>query len=184
VALTHNHWEAAHLAPSVPLARGWHRQLDRETNPLFYGGRLDPERYRRWLRGKGVHWIALPSVALDFSAEREARLLRRGLPYLRLVNASPRWRIWEVRRPRPPVSGPARLVAVYTSSFVLRARRAGTVRVRERHTPYWQVPRGAACVTRAPGGWTELRVRRAGIVRVKARFSLTGAARLAGRCRG
>ena len=44
VAFTHNHWEAAHLATSVPLARGWERQLDEKANPLFYDGRPLTER--------------------------------------------------------------------------------------------------------------------------------------------
>src|SRR6185503_7198271 len=39
VAFTHNHWEAAHLASVVPLARGWERQLDEKANPLFYDGK-------------------------------------------------------------------------------------------------------------------------------------------------
>ena len=36
VPLTRNHWEAAFLAPAFPLARGSHRQLVRESNPIFY----------------------------------------------------------------------------------------------------------------------------------------------------
>ena len=80
------------------------------------------------------------------------------------------------------MSGPARLVATQPSGFTLRVRHAGFVRVRERHTPYWQVIAGAACVRRSPDGWTDLDVRHAGLVRVKARFSLKAAARLEGRC--
>ena len=71
VAFTHNHWEAAHLATAVPLARGWERQLDEKANPLFYDGRpLTPERYHRWLHDSAVRWVAL--------AGRAARLLGRG----------------------------------------------------------------------------------------------------------
>jgi hypothetical protein len=183
VPLTRNHWEAAFLAPSVPLARGWHRQLDRESNPIFYDKQpLTAAAYRTWLQDAGVRWIALPAVALDFSARAEATLLRTGLPYLRLAYVSSRWRVWEVSGTRPPVSGPARLVATQPSGFTLRVRHAGFVRVRERHTPYWQVVAGAACVRRSPDGWTDLDVRHAGLVRVKARFSLKAAARLEGRC--
>ena len=77
VAFTHNHWEAAHLATAVPLARGWERQLDEKANPLFYDGRpLTPERYHRWLRDSAVRWVALSSAPLDYSAEAEAKLLR------------------------------------------------------------------------------------------------------------
>ena len=73
----------------MPLARGWERQLDEKANPLFYDGRpLTPERYHRWLRESAVRWVALPDAPLDYSAEAEARLLERGLPYLRLAHES------------------------------------------------------------------------------------------------
>ena len=35
VPLTLNHWEANYLARRFPIARGWHRQLDRGANPVF-----------------------------------------------------------------------------------------------------------------------------------------------------
>ena len=45
---TRLHWEAAFVAPHVPLARGWERQLDTADNPLFYGRRpLTAGMYRR-----------------------------------------------------------------------------------------------------------------------------------------
>ncbi len=80
VPLTRNHWEAAYVAPKIPLARGWHRQLDREANGLFYGdSRLDAASYLAWLHAEAVRWVALPRAALDVSAEREARdPARRG----------------------------------------------------------------------------------------------------------
>jgi hypothetical protein len=182
VPLTKNHWEAAHLAPHVPLARGWHRQLDTEANPLFYDDRpLTPARYAAWLRDKAVRWVALPAVPLDFSAREEAALLRRGaVPGLALIHASPRWRIWEVRPAPAAVEGPARLVRAQGDTLELDAARPGRVRVRVRHTPYWEVVGGEACVARAAGGWTEVRVRRAGRVVARARFTLAGALRRAG----
>ena len=71
VAFTHNHWEAAHLASVVPLARGWERQLDEKANPLFYDDRpLTPERYHRWLRDSGG--------ALGRAPRRAAGLLGQG----------------------------------------------------------------------------------------------------------
>jgi fructose-1,6-bisphosphatase/inositol monophosphatase family enzyme len=65
-------------------------------------------------------------------------------------------------------------------AFELDAVAAGPVRVRVRHTPYWDVVGGDACVARASGGWTEVRVRRPGRVVVRARFTLSGALRSAG----
>jgi hypothetical protein len=88
VPLTRNHWEAAYVAEHVPLARGWHRQLDRKANPLFYGDRpLNAATYLAWLQAEAVRWVALPDAPLDPTAEREVALLRRGVPGLRLFGA-------------------------------------------------------------------------------------------------
>ena len=80
VPLTRNHWEATYLAQDYPLARGWHRQLDRKVNPLFYDHNLTADRYERWLRENAVRWVALPNAPLDFSATAERQLLLDGLP--------------------------------------------------------------------------------------------------------
>jgi hypothetical protein len=153
VAFTHNHWEAAHLASVVPLARGWERQLDEKANPLFYDGLpLTADRYHRWLRDSAVRWVALPDAPLDYSAAAEARLLERGTPYLRLVHRAPGWRIWEVRDATPPASGGARVTAALPNGFDVDA--TGPTVVRQRYTRWWRS--GGACVSRAPGGWTRV----------------------------
>jgi hypothetical protein len=179
VPLTRNHWEVAHLARTVPLARGWHRQLDRKVNPLFYeDGPLSERRYSRWLRANAVRWVALPAAPLDFSAREEAALLLEGgAPFLRLAYASPRWLVWEVRDARAPVSGPARLVSARADGFVLYFERAGRAVVRERHTPYWSVTAPGACVRATAGGWTAVTAAGEGPVRVRARFSVDGVLR-------
>jgi hypothetical protein len=153
VAFTHNHWEAADLASVVPLARGWERQLDEKANPLFYDGRpLTADRYHRWLRDQAVRWVALPDAPLDYSAKAEARLLERGTPYLKLVHRSPGWKIWEVRDATPPASGGARVTAALPNGFDVDA--TGPTVVRQRYTRWWRS--GSACVSRAPGGWTQV----------------------------
>ena len=153
VAFTHNHWEAAHLATAVPLARGWERQLDEKANPLFYDGRpLTPWRYHRWLHDSAVRWVALPDAPLDYSADAEARLLEQGVPYLREVHRSPGWRIWEVSDPEPPASDGARITAADPAGFEVEA--VGPTVVRQRYTRWWRSD--GACVTRAPGGWTRV----------------------------
>ena len=169
VAFTRNHWEVAHLAPAVPLARGWERQLDIKTNPLFYDDApLTPARYHAWLRENAVRWVALPATELDYSAEAEAALLRRGLPYLRLAHESPRWRIWELRDPAPPASGGARVVATAVDGFAVDAR--GPTVVRQRWTRYWHAD--GASLSRAPGGWTRVVPDAPGTIRVTTSFAL------------
>ena len=96
VVFTRNHWEAAHLAFDAPLARGWERQLDRRHNALFYEGTLTAERYLAWLRENAVRYVALPAAELDYSAEQEAALLRRGVTGLSEVHRSSRWTVWSV----------------------------------------------------------------------------------------
>jgi hypothetical protein len=184
VPLTHNHWEANYLARRYPIARGWHRQLDRRANPLFYDDAgLTPARYERWLRDNAVRWVALPAAPLDFSAEQEKALLLAGQPFLKEVHRSGDWRIWEVRDPEPPVSGPGRVTAAGADGFDIEATRPGSLLVRQRATPYWTVVAGAACVSEdEPTGWTRVDVKRAGVVRVRARFTAAGALRQAPRC--
>jgi hypothetical protein len=78
---TTNHWEARFLAPHVPLARGWERQLDQGRNGLFYDeGPLTGKRYREWLSEQAVSYVALPDAPLDYSAVAEGRLLLNGAP--------------------------------------------------------------------------------------------------------
>ena len=184
VPMTRNHWEAAYLAEVYPLARGWHRQLDRKVNPLFYDREqpLTVARYERWLRENAVRWVALPSTALDFSAELEKALLLNGAPFLEPRHTSPHWSIWEVRDPKPPVSGAATLTAAGADGFDLVAARPGPVLVRQHSTPYWTVAEGDGCVSEDASGWTRVDVRRAGVLRVRARFSARGALRRQPRC--
>jgi hypothetical protein len=184
VPLTHNHWEANYVARRYPIARGWHRQLDRGANPLFYDDAgLTPARYERWLRDNAVRWVALPAAPLDFSAEAEKELLLAGQPFLEEVHRSRDWRIWEVRDPEPPVSGSARVTAAGADGFDIEATRPGSLLVRQRATPYWTVVEGSACVSEdEPTGWTRVDVRRAGVVRVRARLSTDGVLRHEPRC--
>jgi hypothetical protein len=185
VPLTRNHWEAAYLAEAYPLARGWHRQLDRKVNPLFYDKEhpLTAARYERWLRENAVRWVALPTAPLDFSAEAEKSLLLDGVPYLKPRYTSADWSIWEVLDPEPPVSGAARLTAAGADGFDLEASRPGPVLVRQHPTPYWTVAQGDGCVSKdAASGWTVVDVHRAGLVRVRARFTARGALRREPRC--
>jgi hypothetical protein len=164
VAFTHNHWEAAHLASVVPLARGWERQLDEKANPLFYDGPLTADRYHRWLLNSGVAWVALPKAPLDYSAKAEARLLEGGLPYLELVHESPDWKIWRVRDAAPPASDGARVTELLPNGFDVDAH--GPTVVRQRYTRWWRS--GSACLTRAPGGWTRVTPVSSDHIRVRA----------------
>jgi len=144
IPFTSEHWEAYRVAPAIPLARGWERQLDRKDNGLFYDGALTAGRYRRWLADNAVGLVALPDASLDASAHAEAALIRGGLPYLREVWRGAHWRLFAVRGATP--LGAQRFGPDW---FVT----AGGL-VRFRWTPYWAVVAGRGCVREGPGGWT------------------------------
>jgi hypothetical protein len=170
IPFTRFHWEAYEVAPYFPLARGWERQLDIEYNHLFYGGALTPATYDAWLHQLAVRFVALPDASLDFSAQAEAALIRRGLPYLHLVMRSRHWKVYAVRDPTPIVRGAATLDSIGPDSLTLTARRPGTALIRVRFTPYWALGEGSGCVE-PDGGFTKLTLRAGGQVELITRFA-------------
>jgi hypothetical protein len=182
VPLTRSHWEAALLAPTVSLARGWEKQLDERYDGVLLAPGLSPAAYRRWLDGEAVAYVALPDARLDPSSAQEGRLIAGGLSYLRLVFTSRHWRLYQVLAPTPLVSAGGGLIALGHDSFALRAAAPGEFLVRLRFTRYWTVVGGSGCVRRAPGGWTFVSAAAPGVVRVAARFSLARAFGASGAC--
>jgi hypothetical protein len=184
VPLTRSHWEAAELAPTVSLARGWEKQLETRFDDVLLRPGLTAASYDRWLHEQAVTYVALPDVPLDPSSAQEGRLIRRGLPYLHEVFASRHWRIFRVLAPTPLASGPGTLVSLGHDSFKLRANVPGRFVVRVHFTRYWTLTRGSGCVGPAPGGWTEVSVRTPGTAVVSASFSLGRAFSPGGSCSG
>jgi hypothetical protein len=172
VPLTRSHWEAALLAPSFSLARGWEKQLEERYDGVLLRAGLTAAAYERWLREQAVDYVALPDAPLDPSSAREGRLIAGGLPFLREQWAGRHWRIYAVAAPTPLLSGPGRLVALGHDSATLQARGAGGFLLRVHFTRFWTVARGQACVEPAPGGWTAIEARAPGTVQLAARFSL------------
>jgi hypothetical protein len=183
IPFTDNHWESRWVAPRVPLARGWERQVDRQRNALFYDDRpITAARYRRWLDDNAVRFVALADAPIDYSAAREAALVRKGTPYLREVWHDAHWRVFAVAGATPLASGTAHATAVEPERVRLTASRPGLVDLRVRFTPYWRIATGDGCVGEGPGGWTRLRLRRPGPVVVEASFALGRVRASAPRC--
>jgi hypothetical protein len=172
VPLTRSHWEAALLAPSVSLARGWEKQLDERFDRVLLDSGLTPSAYERWLRAQAVSYVALPDAPLDASSSQEGRLIRGGLPYLRQVFASTHWRVFAVLNPTPILDGPGSLTQLGHDAFALDAFTPARFLVRVHYSRYLTVTRGHGCVSPAPGGWTALATRTPGPIVVSARFSL------------
>ena len=196
IPFTDNHWESARVAPTVPLARGWERQLDRKVNGLFYDGRrLTGQRYLSWLHANAVRYVALADAPIDYSAAAEAKRIRNGdVPGLREVFHDAHWRVFAVSDPTPLATG-ARTVALGHDSVDLDVPRAGRVVLKVRFTPYWRVVQGAGCVLPdRPAGvddqdpadslWTAIDVRRPGRIRLATDFAADRIRATSPRCSG
>ena len=171
IPFTDNHWESARVAPTVPLARGWERQLDRKVNALFYDdGALTP--------------AALPRVAgrqrgaLRRAGRRAGRLLggrgggaraRRAARSCARSGTTTHWRVFAVRGATPLADGGARVTRMAPDAVDLTVPRAGAYVVRVRFTPYWRTSRAARASAPADPGddasWTRVTTRAAGPVR-------------------
>jgi hypothetical protein len=120
------HGPALYVAPQLPIARGWERQLDVTRNAIFYDGSLNAETYRAWLDQLAVKWVALPNVPLDYASAKEGELVRSGLPYLNEVWSNENWHLYEVENPSPLVSGPAVVQQMDVESITFHATEAGS----------------------------------------------------------
>jgi hypothetical protein len=172
----HGHEESTAVAQTVPLARGWLRQLDTARNPLFYDGSLSAARYLRWLRDSGVSYVALPSGRLDWPSAGEAALLRRGVPGLHQVWADRWWRLFEVPG-AGIVAGRGTLVASDPARLVVDVTAPGRIELAAWWSRWSSLSGPDGCVR--PGhrdGWTTLAAVRPG------RYVLSGSWWPTGRC--
>jgi hypothetical protein len=173
IPLTAAHWETAYVAPYVPLARGWERQVDIADNQVLYRPGLTAREYESWLVADGVRFVALSDAPLDPSAQAEAAILEEPHPWLVPVWSDAHWQVWQVLGARRLVTGVARLVDLGVDSFTVRAARAGWSTVLVHWTKFWSVTAGDACVLPSPDGqWTQLYVISPGKVTVGASLQL------------
>lgn len=171
VPFTKEHWEARYLAPTVPLARGWERNLDYRYNAALYQPTLSAAQYLAWLESHGVRYVALPDAPLEEAGAPEVALLEHGQPYLAPVYTDKHWTVWEVKDFQGLASGAA-LTRLTTDGFTLRFGQAGNADVLINYSNYWVVTSGNACVTTTLEGQTRVRSLGAGDVTVAARWSI------------
>jgi hypothetical protein len=163
---TLRHWEVAEVAPEIPIARGWWRQLDMEYNPLFYDDTLDAATYREWLHREAVSFVAVPRGELDHAGVDEAALIAGGLPYLELERALADWTVYEVVDPRPIVAGPGTLVEYGADDLVIRVDAPGTLHVAVRASPHWQLTGNAGCLAESADGFVDITGVKPGVLRL------------------
>jgi hypothetical protein len=178
-----HHWESAYVPDGIYIARGWERQLDRKLNPIFYqSAPITGLQYRSWLDDLGVGYVAVPRAPLDYAAQGEKRLIKKGPPrYLEKVYRSKNWTVYAVHNPSPLAIG-GKMVKLTPQGFVVDAEAPGTVLVRVHWTPYWSIEQGTGCVEQAPGGYTMLDITTPGRFRVGIDFSPVRAVSSGPRC--
>jgi len=141
---TRSRWESAYVAESVPLARGWLRQMEAPDFELFTDGRLTAPAYARWLREHGVDYVAVADAKLDWLAKDEAALVRgAGLSYLNEVWSNEHWVLWKVdpgdrQSLRPDAVGP--------DGYSLAVPGEGRYLIRMRYSPYLRIVSGEGCL--------------------------------------
>jgi hypothetical protein len=165
VVPTQRRGEVAIVAPVVPIARGWSRQLDTGRHPIFYNGHLNADTYRQWLEDNAISHVALSDGPYDWAAAQEATLVRSGLPYLEEVWSNPSWTLYAVTNPRPVISSPGRIVGRDGVSLTVSLPEAGEYVVRVHWSRYLST--SAGCVRPAEGGWTTLVAEQPGTAKIK-----------------
>ncbi|HEX4015715.1 MAG TPA: hypothetical protein VHX15_03175 [Frankiaceae bacterium] len=175
IPFTRTHWEARYVAPAMPLARGWERQLDLRYNAILYSKDLDQATYHEWLVENGVRWVALPSEPLDPSSEGELKVIRTNPSYLKPVWHDANWELWSVSGSDGLTTGPATMKTLTADSFTLHFNQPGNALVRIHSNPYWAVAGDVpACINSTAEGWTSVTSSGTGDVTVVSRFSLGG----------
>jgi hypothetical protein len=163
---TLRHWEVAEVAPEIPIARGWWRQLDMDYNPLFYDGTLDAATYREWLDREAVSYVAVPRGELDHAGVDEAALIAGGLPYLELDRVLADWTVYEVVDPQPIVAGPGTLLEYGADDLVIRIDEPGTLHVAVRASPHWKLTGNAGCLAESADGFVDITGVEPGLLRL------------------
>lgn len=175
VPFTRTHWEARYVAPAMPLARGWERQLDLRYNAILYSKDLNQATYHEWLVENGVRWVALPNEPLDPSSEGELKVIRSKPSYLKPVWHDANWELWAVSGSDGLTTGPATMKSLTADTFTLHFNEPGNALVRIHSNSYWTVVGDApACINSTAEGWTSVTSSGTGDVTVVSRFSLGG----------
>jgi hypothetical protein len=158
--------EAAFVAPVVPIARGWSRQLDTGRHQIFYNETLNPDTYRKWLDDNAISYVAISNGPYEWASAEEATLVRGGLPYLQKVWSNRTWTLYAVTNLQPVISPPGQVVARDGVSMTVSLPEAGAYVVRVHWSRYLSASDG--CVRPAAGGWSTVVVERPSIVKIHA----------------
>ena len=157
-----DHGEAAQVAPVVPLARGWSRQIDTARNPLFYDGPLAATTFRQWLVDNAVDGVAMaPGARVDRGGRAERALLLVGnVRGLVRVWSGDGWVLWRLAAARQIADEPVRVLSNGRTSVRLHSDGPVEVGLVLRWSRWLSVS-GPACLERR-GDSVRIRFRGAG----------------------
>jgi hypothetical protein len=168
-----DHGEATHIAPSVPLARGWSRQVDTGRNLLFYRGALSADEYRQWLIDNAVDTVVLaPNAKADRAGRGERALLLVGrVRDLDRVWADDDWVIWRftARERKQIADSPVEVVDTGRTTISLTSPKAAYVDLVVRWSRWLSVD-GPACLEKH-GSWTRIRFTGPGAATVSSKLA-------------
>lgn len=168
-----DHGESSRVAPVVPLARGWSRQVDTSRNTLFYQGALSATDYREWLIDNAVDAVALaPGAQPDQAGRSERALLLVGrVRDLQRVWSGDGWVVWRFTAARPIAGLPVQVLSTGRTTIRLFSPRAAYVDLVVRWSRWLSVS-GPACLERHDS-WTRIRFSGPGTAVVGSSLSLT-----------
>jgi len=175
---TADHSGSLYLPRSIAIARGWDRQADEANNPIFYReNELTAAHYHAWLHDLAVGWIAIPTTELDYASRAEARLIKAGLQYLRLIWSSADWRLYRVKDAAPLADG-ATVTSVDPASISIESQAPATVILHVHWSPYLRAVdpktgQPARVCIKSAGHWLRLELPAAGSFRIVSRFDPT-----------
>jgi hypothetical protein len=147
------HWDDAFVARSLPLARGWIRQVDIGLNEdVFFDAPPSPIAYRNWLDANAVQYVAVPDAALTKAGTNEVLTIGHHPEYLQLIWRNEHWRLYAVDVPVPIVGAPGRLVSMDEATITLDAPAATAVEINARWFRWLSVDGPGGCIEEAPDG--------------------------------
>jgi hypothetical protein len=166
---TSGHWETAYAARSLPLVRGWIRQVDTQLNgATFYNGPPSPSTYEAWLLRNTVQYVAVPDTPLTDPGSFEVAAIDRHPTFLKLVWRNDAWRLYAVADFHPVVAPPGRLHRIGASELELSAPAHAHLVINLRWFSWLALHSddAGACITPDPDGQVELNTTRGGTYRI------------------
>jgi hypothetical protein len=143
------HWDSYFVARSVPLARGWLRQVDTKLNgQVLYAHAPTAATYRNFLDDNAVEYVAVPDARLSSFGRREVAALAT-MPYLNKTWTSAHWTLYSVDNAVPIVDSPGRLISYSADHIAIAAQAGTTVQLNVRWSRWLSLSGDTGCIERS-----------------------------------